>query len=139
MLPIYGVLAFFFTSEALFGLIPPEIFIAWSTKMSSPWLYLTILAFLSYFGGLVSYYLGLLITKRPAVHNYIETKMAKQLRNSKKWGGFLIIVGALLPVPFSMSCMAAGIIEYPFKGVVRYGALRIVRFAIYGVIIFNVI
>ena len=139
MLPIYGVLAFFFTSESLLGLVPPEIFIVWAGKMLNPWLFLGALATLSYFGGLVSYYIGLLITKKPAVHSYIETKMAKELKNSKKWGGFLIIVGALLPVPFSLSCMAAGIIEFPFKGVVRYGALRFVRFAIYGVIIFNVL
>jgi len=137
-LPIYGVLAFFFTSEAIFGLIPPEIFIVWSGKMTNPWVFLTVLAFLSYFGGLVSYYLGLLMTKKPVVHNYIEAKMSKQLKNSKKWGGFLIIVGALLPVPFSITCMAAGIIEFPFKKVMGYGSLRLIRIAFYGFIIFNV-
>ncbi|MFD2823521.1 YqaA family protein [Lacinutrix iliipiscaria] len=138
-LPTYGVLAFFFTSEALLGLVPPEIFIVWAGKMTNPWLFLSVLAILSYLGGLVSYYLGHLMTKKPAVHNYIEAKMEKQLKNSKKWGGFLIIVGALLPVPFSVSCMAAGLIEFPFKKVMGFGALRLVRFAIYGLIIFNVI
>ncbi len=138
-LPVYGVLSFFFASEALLGIIPPEVFIAWSGKMPSPWLYLSILAFLSYFGGLISYWLGVLITRIESVHNYLEVKMAKQLKNSKKWGGFLIIVGALLPLPFSMSCIAAGIIRFPFKGVVLYGSLRLLRFVIYGLIIFNVL
>ena len=138
-LPIYGVLAFFFTSESLLGLVPPEIFIVWSGKMANPWVFLSVLAILSYLGGLVSYYLGHLMTKKPAVHNYIEAKMEKQLKNSKKWGGFLIIVGALLPVPFSLSCMAAGLIEFPFKKVMLFGSLRLVRIAIYGVIIFNVL
>ena len=138
-LPVYGVLAFFFTSEAILGLVPPEIFIVWSGKMANPWLFLTVLAFLSYFGGLVSYYLGHLMTKKPAIHNYIEVKMEKHLKKSKKWGGFLIIVGALLPVPFSISCMAAGLIEFPFKKVMRYGSLRLIRIAFYGFIIFNVL
>ncbi|NMH88265.1 YqaA family protein [Flavivirga algicola] len=138
-LPAYGVLAFFFVSETLLGIIPPEVFIAWSGKMPSPWLYLSFLAFLSYSGGLISYWLGVFITKIPSVHNYLEVKMAKQLKNSKKWGGFLIIVGALLPLPFSMSCIAAGIIHFPFKSVVLYGSLRLLRFAIYGLIIFNVL
>lgn len=137
-LPVYGVLVFFFTSETLLGLIPPEIFIAWSGKMTSPWLYLSILAFLSYFGGLLSYWIGHFITTIPTVHNYLETKMEKQLKNSRKWGGFLIMVGALLPLPFSISCMAAGLIEFPFKNVIIYGSLRLLRFVIYGVIIFNV-
>ena len=137
-LPIYGVLIFFFTSETLLGLIPPEIFIAWSGNMTSPWLYLSILAILSYFGGLLTYWIGHYITTIPTVHNYLELKMQKQLKNSRKWGGFLIIAGALLPLPFSISCMAAGLIEFPFKNVMVYGSLRLLRFVIYGVIIFNV-
>ena len=138
VLPAYGVLAFFFVSETLLGLVPPEIFIAWAGKMNTPWGYLSLLAFLSYFGGLVSYYIGHIITKIPSFHNYLEVKMKDQLKNSKKWGGFLIIVGALLPLPFSISCMAAGIIEFPFKNVAIYGSLRLLRFLFYGLVIFHV-
>jgi len=139
ILPSYGVLTFFFVSETLLGLVPPEIFIAWAGKMYSPWFFLALLAILSYGGGLVSYWMGRSITKMPSVHNYLEVKMEKQLKNSKKWGGFLIMVGAVLPLPFSIACMAAGIIEFSFKNVMLYGALRFVRFAIYGLIIFNVL
>jgi membrane protein YqaA with SNARE-associated domain len=137
VLPVYGVLIFFFTSETLLGLVPPEIFIAWAGKMNNPWVYLGILALLSYFGGLVSYYIGHIITKLPAIHNYLEVKMEKQLKNSRKWGGFLIVAGALLPLPFSISCIAAGIIEFPFKNVAIYGSLRLIRFLVYGIIIFH--
>lgn len=138
ILPVSGVLIFFFLSETLLGLIPPEIFIAWSGKMDTPWLYLCVLALLSYFGGLLSYWIGIGITKIATVHNYLEQKMEKQLKNSKKWGGFLILVGALLPLPFSISCLAAGIIEFPFKNVMLYGSLRLLRFLIYGLVIFHV-
>lgn len=139
MLPIYGVLGFFLVSETILGLFPPELFIAWSGKMANPWFFLSVLAVLSYLGGLMAYGLGLLFTKLPAVHGYLELKWQKQLRNSKKWGGFLIIVGALLPVPFAISCMTTGIIKYPFKRVVLYGSLRLLRIFAYGVVIFNVI
>lgn len=139
ILPITGVLSFFFVSETILGLVPPEVFIAWSGKMNTPWLFLSILAILSYAGGLVSYGLGQLFTKIPAVHSYLEVKMEKQLRNSKKWGGFLIVIGALLPVPFAVSCMTAGIIKFPFKSVVLYGSLRILRIFAYGIVIFNVL
>lgn len=105
--------------------------------MYSPWFYLSILAILSYGGGLLAYWMGRYITKIPKIHHYLEFKMKKQLKNSKKWGGFLIVVGALLPLPFSISCIAAGIITFPFKNVILYGSLRLVRFAIYGLIIFN--
>ncbi len=138
ILPVSGVLIFFYVSETLLGLVPPEIFIAWSGKLNQPWLYLGILAFLSYFGGLCSYWIGVGITKIPTIHSYLEQKMTKQLKNSKKWGGFLILVGALLPLPFSISCMAAGIIEFPFKNVIGYGSLRLLRFLLYGLVIFHV-
>ncbi len=139
VLPVYGVLSFFFMSETILGLVPPEMFIAWSGKMTMPWVFLTILALLSYAGGLMSYWLGQWSTKHPGIHNYLKTKMEKQLHHSKKWGGFLIVVGALLPLPFAVSCMTAGLIKYPFKRVVYYGSLRVLRIFGYGIIIFNVI
>lgn len=139
ILPVYGVFSTFFVSEIVLGLIPPEIFIAWAGKTGSQWLYLSILAVLSYSGGLISYWIGRTITKTPRIHRYLETKMEKQLRNSKKWGGFLIVVGALLPLPFSIACIAAGLIKFPFKSVVLFGSLRLVRFLIYGLLIFSVV
>jgi membrane protein YqaA with SNARE-associated domain len=123
----------------LLGLIPPEIFIAWSKKTSEPVINLVILASLSYFGGITSYFLGKAALKIETVKNYLEVKMAKSLKNTSKWGGFLIIVGALLPIPFSITCMAAGMIKYPLKGVILYGLLRFVRFAIYAIAIFQMV
>ena len=139
MLPAFGVLCVFFISETFLGLLPPEMFIIWSGKTATPWVFLSILAVLSYLGGLVAYWLGQLITKIPAVHSYLEIKMEKQLKNSKKWGGFLIIIGALLPVPFSISCMTAGIIKFPFKSVMYFGSLRLLRIFIYGILIFKML
>lgn len=134
-----GVLITFFISETLLGLIPPEIFIGWSKKTADPILNLTILATLSYAGGLLSFFIGKAATKIPSVKNYLEVKMSKHLKNTSKWGGFLIIIGALLPVPFSITCMAGGMIKYPFKGVVLFGLFRFARFALYAWAIFSVV
>ena len=134
-----GVLIVFFISETLLGLIPPEIFIGWSKKTASPILNLSILATLSYTGGILSYFIGKTIQKITTVKNYLEIKMAKHLKNTGKWGGFLILIGALLPVPFSITCVAAGMIKYPLKGVLLFGLFRFVRFALYAWAIFNVV
>ena len=134
-----GVLIVFFISETLLGLIPPEIFIGWSKKTATPILNLSILATLSYTGGILSYFIGKTIQKINTVKNYLEIKMAKHLKNTGKWGGFLILIGALLPVPFSITCVAAGMIKYPLKGVVLFGLFRFVRFALYAWAIFNVV
>ena len=134
-----GVLIVFFISETLLGLIPPEIFIGWSKKTATPIFNLSILATLSYTGGILSYFIGKTIQKITTVKNYLEVKMAKHLKNTGKWGGFLILIGALLPVPFSITCVAAGMIKYPLKGVVLFGLFRFVRFALYAWAIFNVV
>ena len=134
-----GILITFFISETLLGLIPPEIFIAWSGKTESPIINLSILATLSYLGGLVSYFIGKTALKIKSLKEYLEVKMAANLKNTRKWGGFLILVGALLPLPFSIACLAAGMIKYPLKGVVLFGLFRFVRFALYAWAIFNVV
>lgn len=134
-----GILGVFFLSESLLGLIPPELFIAWSGKSSSPILYLSLLALASYLGGIVSYFMGRGITKIPAVHDDIEVKMAPHIKNTRKWGGFLIIVGALLPIPFAMTSIAAGIIKFPFPSFLMFGLLRFLRFYLYALVIFEMV
>ncbi|CAM1334873.1 YqaA family protein [Tenacibaculum aestuariivivum] len=134
-----GVLITFYVSETILGLIPPEIFIAWSKKTTNPVLILSILATLSYLGGLSAYFIGRAALKINSVRNYLEVKMAKNLKNTSKWGGILILVGALLPLPFAISCLTAGMIKYPFKNVVIFGLFRFLRFAIYAWAIFSMV
>ena len=134
-----GIISVFFASESLLGLIPPELFIAWSGKSASPILYLSLLALASYLGGVISYFMGRWMTKIPAVHEAIEVKMAQHIKNTRKWGGFLIIVGALLPIPFAMTSIAAGIIKFQFPSFLMFGLLRFVRFYLYALVIFEMV
>ena len=106
-------------------------------KSAHPEWYLAALATLSYCGGILSYFMGRGIASIPSVFVYLEVKMAKHIKNMRKWGGFLIVVGALLPVPFSISSMAAGIIKFPFGSYLLFGLLRFLRFFLYGVAIFG--
>lgn len=137
--PPAGILAVFFLSESLLGLVPPELFIAWSGKSAYPIFYLSLLAAASYLGGIVSYFIGVSITKIPAVKKQMELNLAKHIRNTRKWGGFLIIVGALLPIPFAMTSIAAGFIRFPFMSYLMFGLLRFVRFYLYALVIFEMV
>lgn len=134
-----NILLIFLISESLLGLVPPEIFIAWSHKMPQPIVYLSLLATMSYIGGIFSYFIGKWILTIPKVFNYVQEKMTKHLRHIRKWGGFLIVVGALLPIPYSMTCMAAGIINYRFVNLLLFGLLRYIRFYLYAIAIFSVV
>ena len=132
------ILTIFFASESLLGLVPPEIFIAWADKTETPIFFLSILALLSYLGGVFSFFAGKAISRMPSVYAYLEVKMQKHIKMIRKWGGFLIVVGALLPIPFSMTSIAAGLIQYRFRNYLLFGLLRFVRFYLYAVVIFNV-
>lgn len=137
--PPAGIIFVFLLSESILGLIPPELFIAWAGKSGFPIFYLSLLAAASYLGGIVSYFIGISITKIPAIHRQMEVNLAKHIKNTRKWGGFLIIVGALLPVPFAMTSIAAGFIRFPFMSYLMFGLLRFVRFYLYALVIFEMV
>ncbi len=134
-----SVLAVFFISESFLGLLPPEIFIAWAEKTGRPIEYLTILATLSYAGGVIAYGYGQLISHIPSVRNYLEQKLSKHQKNIRKWGGFLIVVGALLPLPFAIVSLTSGMIGYRFKYYLLFGLLRFPRFYLYALAIFHMV
>jgi membrane protein YqaA with SNARE-associated domain len=138
--PPLGILAVFLASESIgLGLVPPELFIAWAGKSAMPVLYLSFLALASYLGGILAYWAGKAITRIPSVHRYMETKMSKHIKNTQKWGGFLIVVGALLPIPFAITSVAAGIINYKFRYYLLFGLLRFIRFYGYAIVIFKIV
>lgn len=133
-----SIFSVFLVSETFLGLIPPEIFIAWSSKTVSPWLFLTILASLSYLGGVISYYIGKQISKIPSVKDSIENKISNHIKNLRKWGGLFVVIGALLPLPHSIVSMACGLIKYSYKSYLMWALFRFLRFLLYGLVIFQV-
>ena len=104
-----------------------------------PVVFLSLLALASYIGGIFSYLIGKAITRIPAVHAYMENKLSKHIKNTEKWGGFLIVVGALLPIPFAITSVAAGIINYKFRYYLLFGLLRFIRFYGYALVIFKIV
>jgi len=133
-----AVLAVFLISETFLGLLPPEIFIAWSAKSASPWLFLLFLATLSYFGGVIAYGIGNLLFMIPSVRNHLEKKIAGHITNLRKWGGFFVFIGAMLPIPHSVVSMACGLIKFRFRDYLLWALFRYLRFVIYALVIFQV-
>jgi membrane protein YqaA with SNARE-associated domain len=135
----FAIFSVFFISESILGLLPPDIFIAWTKNTDSPLLYLSLLAILSYLGGVVSYITGKAILYIPSVNKFMSEKMTKHIGNMRKWGGLLIAVGALLPLPFAMASLAAGMIKFNFKIFLLFALLRLMRFVIYGFAIYQML
>jgi len=134
------VLIIFLVSESLLGMIPPDLFIIWTTKFNSPFLFLVILGTLSYIGGVLSYWIGHWLSTRPKIKAYSERVLEKYILMVKKWGGAFIVISALFPFsPFSMVVMAVSLFRYPFKLYLFFGISRIIRFIVQGVFYLNVL
>ena len=129
----------FLISESILGLIPPEIFILWSSKSDSPILFLFALASASYIGGIVSYFIGMRISLMPAVRKHIERKIKQHIINLRKWGGVFIVLGAISPIPHSIVSIGAGLINYKFKYYLLWSLFRYLRFVVYFLIILQVL
>ena len=133
------IFTFFLISETILGLIPPEIFIAWCSKSVTPWLFLFILASMSYVGGIIAYYLGKMLYLIPVVRNHIENKISLHILNLRKWGGLFVFIGAMLPLPHSIVSLACGLIKYNFKNYLLWALFRYLRFIIYAFVIFQIL
>ncbi|MFC2109432.1 YqaA family protein [Bacteroidota bacterium] len=140
----WAVFFVFAVSESFLGIIPPDFFIIWTKELSSSvqlsaWVLVGLLAALSYLGGLISFYLGVKLIHVPKIHDWALRKYEDLFKNLKKWGGFFVVISALLPVPFSIVMMICGITGYPMKWAAYLGLFRFLRFFVYAVFLFTLI
>lgn len=133
------ILSVFFISETLLGLLPPDLFIIWTLKFTSPYVIVGLLAVISYLAGLLAYYLGKKLVAIPSISNYINVRCQKQFAMLRSWGGLIIVIAALFPLPYSTMCLGAGMLKYSFRMLLILGIFRIVRFFGYAAVLFQVV
>ncbi len=133
------VIAIFFLSETILGLIPPDLFIVWAKQFAHPYVIVTLLAGLSYGAGLLAYYIGYQIGAWEKISNFINVKFAEQFKMLRSWGGLIIVIAALLPLPFGTMCLGAGMLKYSLKALLILGLFRFVRFYAYAAVLYAVV
>lgn len=133
------VIGVFFVSETILGLVPPDLFIVWAKQFANPYAMVTLLAVLSYSAGLLAYYLGLKLGAIEKISNVINIKFAEQFKMLRSWGGLIIVIAALLPLPYSTMCLGAGMLKYSLKALLILGLFRLVRFYAYAAVLYQVV
>lgn len=135
------LLGIFTVSEIIFGLIPPELFmLIWQSKgvLSEYVINLSYLTVISYGAGILGYYIGRYFS-RTLIYQRISDRYLKQYeRQLKTYGIYLVLVGAVTPVPFSATCMLAGSVNIPFRNFLIVCISRVLRFAVYGWMVWRV-
>lgn len=134
------LLSVFTVSEIVFGILPPEIFmLIWQTKgVLSEYIFnLSILTLISYAAGVLGYFIGKFFSKTELYGRIHQKYLKKYDRQLKRFGGYLVLVGAVTPVPFSATCMMAGSVNLNFKNFLLICISRIIRFAFYGYFVWS--
>lgn len=136
-LVIYSI---FLGSEVVFGIIPPEFFMFWALRDEVITLYIQHvagLAAISYVAGIIGYFLGSAFNTT-VIYRFIRRRFLKKYEKLfNEYGGFLILVAALTPLPFSGICMLVGAVKYPVRKFFWISLSRFGRFIVYSIIIWE--
>ena len=130
----------FLSSEIIFGIIPPEFFMLWSLRNEALKYYMyniASLALISYVAGVIGFFIGRYLDNTKfyrKMKKYIFGKFEKYLAC---YGGFLVVVASLTPVPFSGIAMLVGSVSYPLKRYLYFSLFRFARFIIYAMLIWK--
>jgi membrane protein YqaA with SNARE-associated domain len=98
---------------------------------------LVVLTVLSYIAGIIGYYVGKYFSRASLVKGVSQKYFDQYSKQLKKYGSYLVFVGAITPVPFSATCMLAGSVNLNFKNFALICIARIFRFAFYGWLVWS--
>lgn len=142
--PVYDqptvVYLIFLASEVIFGIIPPEFFMIWSlrTEILSNYINNIIaLSAISYVAGIIGFGIGAYL-KNTRFYRIMKIRVfGKFEKHLNNYGGFLVVVASLTPLPFSGIAMLVGSVHYSFKKYLWFSLFRFLRFLVYGIVIWE--
>jgi membrane protein DedA with SNARE-associated domain len=142
--PVYDrptiIYLIFLASEVIFGIIPPEFFMIWSLRSEVILNYINnivALSIISYVAGVIGFLIGQYLNN---TRFYMEMKkrvFGKFENHLNNYGGFLVVVASLTPIPFSGIAMLVGSVKYSFRKYLWFSLFRFARFLAYSIIIWE--
>lgn len=142
--PIYDqpiiIYCIFLASEVVFGIIPPEFFMIWSLRSQEVLVYIyniISLSFISYTAGVIGFFIGQYLNNTLVYKEMKKRVFGKFEKHLANYGGFLVVVASLTPVPFSGIAMLVGSVKYSFKRYLYFSLFRFARFIVYSIIIWE--
>ncbi|MEO1051528.1 MAG: VTT domain-containing protein [Bacteroidota bacterium] len=128
----------YISSEVFFGIVPPEIYFLWSVDygiFNSYILDIFLLATISFLAGVLGYMIGAYFNNT-RLYLFLRKRISfKYEEHLTKYGGYLIVVAALTPIPFSAICMLVGSARYPLGKFLYMASSRFLRFAVLSYVV----
>lgn len=137
--PDWVIIGTLFLSESFTGILSPDVFILWGKAQPNGNTMVFILALVSYTGGVISYSYGRLLYRIPKVKFWVREKFQEQFKLIKKFGGLLIFLSTLTPLPYSPVSVVAGVIKFPLKWYLFLSLARFARFYLYAYLLYSVV
>lgn len=128
---IFGLAALLFVTDAIVSPFPPDsvlILIAASPYHEHWSLLIPVLGVLSSVAGCCGYTGGRLLSGRAWAQRWFGHFHSKSQDMVLKYGPWSVAMGALTPVPFSITCWTAGLMRLPFRSFIAPCLLRIPRY-----------
>lgn len=121
-------------SETFFGIIPPEFFVIWATKFplhTYGWI-IAALAVLSFVGALINFYVGRQLHEGRVYQFLIKGRLKKWVGYYHRFGGIIILISAVTPLPFAAISLISGTLGFRFHRYLYFASARFLRFLFYG-------
>lgn len=142
--PVYDkpviIYTIFLASEVIFGIIPPEFFMIWSLRNEVLLIYIyniISLSIISYVSGVIGFLIGQYLNNTRFYKEMKKRVFGKFEKHLANYGGFLVIVASLTPIPFSGIAMLVGSVRYSFRRYLYFSLFRFVRFIVYSIVIWE--
>lgn len=133
------MLVIFLISEVLVGILPPELFMIWSIDDPGQTytIIIIVMALLSIGAGWINFGIGKVISSKAFFDRFFNKRLKKYQERYDEYGAGFIIVAALTPLPYSLISLVTGSMDYPIRKYLIYSSFRILRFVVYGIVIWN--
>ena len=135
-----AVYSIFTASEIIIGIIPPEVFMAWAAQsgdLSTYVLEIVVFSLISYGAGVLGFWLGRLFNKA-VLYRYARRRFFRQYEAFfRRFGGFLVFVAAVTPLPYSAICLLVGSAKYRFRYFLLISLSRFLRFGVYAYLLWQ--
>jgi uncharacterized membrane protein YdjX (TVP38/TMEM64 family) len=133
-----GLVAVFFVTDAFVSPVPPQVvlYVIAHSPLADAWVpVITGFALLSACAGTLAFLLARRLGESRFAHFALRRFRARHANRIERWGALGAIVCALSPLPYSLTCWAAGALHLPWRTFLWIPALRIPRVFAYYVVI----
>jgi membrane protein YqaA with SNARE-associated domain len=134
---IIGVFAITFFNDVIISPLPPEamLMVVAKTGLRDDWLGLIlIMGLLSAAAGNLAWWLGRGAGARFFPH-WIENVRERHGKTIYRYGAWVVAISAITPLPFSITCLAAGAVHMQYKKFWPMTLLRVPRFFMFYLMI----